>query len=73
MATAATTGTKWMIYGDFRSGFTIADRLGLTVELIPHLFGSVARFPTGQRGVFAYWRTGSKVVVPEALRYGEVL
>jgi HK97 family phage major capsid protein len=72
MATAATTGTKWALYGDFRAGFTIADRIGMSIELIPHLFGASQR-PTGQRGLFAYWRTGSKVVVPEALRYGEVL
>src|SRR6266542_678538 len=68
MATAATTGTKWALYGDFNAAFTIADRIGMTVELIPHLFGAALR-PTGQRGLFAYWRTGSKVVVPEALRY----
>lgn len=72
MATASSTGTKWALYGDFRAGFTIADRIGMTVEIVPHLFGATRR-PTGERGVFAYWRTGSKVVVPEALRYGEVL
>jgi HK97 family phage major capsid protein len=74
MATAATTTTKWALYGDFRAAFTIADRIGMTVELIPHLFGAAqGALPTGQRGLFCYWRTGSKVVVPEALRYGEVL
>jgi len=60
--------------GSFRSAFTIADRVGMTVELIPHLFGAAqGNLPTGQRGLYAFWRTGSKVVVPEALRYGEVL
>jgi HK97 family phage major capsid protein len=73
MATASSTGTKYALYGDFKAGFTIADRIGMQVELIPHLFGATNRFPTGQRGLFCYWRTGSKVVVPEALRYGEVL
>jgi HK97 family phage major capsid protein len=74
MATASTTGTKYALYGDFQAGFTIADRIGMTVELIPHLFGAAqGNLPTGQRGLFAYGRTGSKVVVPEALRYGEVL
>jgi HK97 family phage major capsid protein len=72
MATASTTTTKWALYGDFRAGFRIADRLGMTAELIPTLFGA-SRRPTGERGLFAYWRTGSKVIVPEALRYGEVL
>jgi predicted phage gp36 major capsid-like protein len=33
-----TTTTKIAILGDW-SGFTIVDRLGSTVELIPNLFG----------------------------------
>jgi hypothetical protein len=49
-ATIATTN-KIAIYGDF-STFLIADRLGGTVELIPHLFGATNRFPTGQRGAY---------------------
>ena len=71
-ATAATTGSKWAIYGDFRSAFFIADRIGMSVELVQNLFGANRR-PTAERGLLIYWRTGSKVVVPEALRYGETL
>jgi HK97 family phage major capsid protein len=73
IATASSSGTKLMIYGDFKSGFFIADRVGMSVELIPHLFGAANRYPTGQRGLYAFWRTGSKVVVPEPLRYLEAL
>ena len=74
MATASTTGTKYALYGDFQAGFTIADRVGMTVELIPHIFGAAqGNLPTGQRGLYAYWRTGSVVTVPNAFRYGEVL
>jgi HK97 family phage major capsid protein len=62
MATAITTGTKWAVFGDFRN-FLVADRLGFQVELIPHLFGSANRFPTGQRGLLAVWRSGSGVLV----------
>jgi HK97 family phage major capsid protein len=69
MTTTLTSGQKPVIYGDFFAAFTIADRIGMQVELIPHLFGGSAR-PTGQRGLYAIWRTGSKVVVPEALRVG---
>lgn len=71
MATGTTTGAKTIMYGDFGAGYTIADRIGMTVELVPHLFGGSGR-PTGQRGVFAYWRTGAKVVNAAALRYLEV-
>jgi HK97 family phage major capsid protein len=70
--TALTTGTTQMLYGDFRAAFTIADRLGMTLEVVSHLFGA-SRRPTGERGAFAYWRTGSKTVVPELLRYLETL
>jgi HK97 family phage major capsid protein len=72
MATGTTTGTKLIIGGDFRAGFTIVDRIGMTAELIPHLFGATNRLPTGQRGLFVYWRTGSDVVVLNAFRYLEV-
>jgi HK97 family phage major capsid protein len=71
MATGVTTGAKTIVYGDWQAGFLIADRIGMQIEIIPHLFGA-SRRPTGERGVFAHWRTGSKVVNPAALRYLEV-
>jgi HK97 family phage major capsid protein len=49
-----------LIYGDF-SNFVITDRIGVTVEFIPNLFGANRR-PTGQRGWLAWYRTGSGVV-----------
>jgi HK97 family phage major capsid protein len=64
------TGQKVMIGGDF-SQFIIVDRIGMDIELIPHLFGTNLR-PTGQRGFYALWRTGSVVAVPNAFRYLEV-
>jgi HK97 family phage major capsid protein len=74
MATGSTTGTKWAIYGDFFNGYQIVDRLGITAEIIPHLFGAAqGNLPTGQRGLYVYGRTGAGVIVPNAFRYGEVL
>ena len=70
-ASGVTTGTKLGFYGDFNAAFTIADRVGMTAEIVAHLFGA-SRRPTGERGLFAHWRTGSKVVNPSALRYLEV-
>lgn len=55
-----------MVYGDF-SGYTIVDRVGLTVEPIRHLFGGSNNFPNGMRGIWAYWRTGGRVTNSEAL------
>jgi HK97 family phage major capsid protein len=66
MATVTTTGTKFLAYGDF-SRFYIVDRIGLQIELIQHLFGASQR-PTGQRGLFAYWRNSSKLIDANAIR-----
>jgi HK97 family phage major capsid protein len=71
MATGATTGTKLIIGGDFRTGYKIVDRLGLSAELIPHMLGAT-RLPLGVRGLYVYWRTGAGVVAVNAFRYLEV-
>jgi HK97 family phage major capsid protein len=72
MSTATTTtGSKIVIFGDW-SGFTVVDRLGSTVEIVPQLFGATNRFPTGQRGIVYWWRSSSGVTKANALRYLEV-
>ena len=71
MATGSTTGTKLMIAGYWPS-YIICDRIGATMELIPHLFGAANRYPTGQRGAYFFWRVGGGTVVPNAFRYLEV-
>lgn len=60
-------GDKVLFYGDF-SNYVIADRVGMTVELIPHLVGSNRR-PTGQRGWYAYYRVGADSVNDDGFRY----
>jgi len=60
-------GHDVLIYGDFQN-YVIADRVGMTVEFIPHLFGSTNRFPTGQRGWYAYYRVGADSVNDGAFR-----
>jgi HK97 family phage major capsid protein len=49
------------IIGDF-SNYVIADRMGMQVETIPHLFGTPNNRPTGNRGFFAMARTGADSV-----------
>lgn len=66
MTDVTTVGAKFLLYGDF-SRFVIVDRVGLNVEVIPHLMGANRR-PTGQRGLYAYWRNGAKVVDANAFR-----
>jgi HK97 family phage major capsid protein len=67
--TVATTSPKTIIaiYGDL-SQFVITDRLGMAVEFIPHLFSTSHNRPTGSRGWFAYYRTGSDLVNPTGVR-----
>lgn len=67
MSSTYTTGQKIAVLGDF-SQFLIADRVGLTTEYIPHVFGLTTAMPRGERGVFAYWRVGSGVLVTNAFR-----
>jgi len=65
MQATVVNATKIMICGDFRY-FLVVDRIGLTVELIPHLVGGVSRLPTGQRALYAYWRNTSKTLSANA-------
>jgi HK97 family phage major capsid protein len=73
-STVTTTGAVSnfiLVYGDIGQAYVIADRIGTTVELVPHLFGTNRR-PTGQRGFFMYRRVGAEVVLPEAARLLDV-
>lgn len=56
-----------LAYGDIGAGYRIVDRLGLTVEVVQHVFGAAQR-PTGQRGLYCYFRVGGDLVVPEAVQ-----
>ncbi len=64
---SATENNYPLLYGDFGSGMVIVDRIGSTLELVPHLVGSNRR-PTGQRGALLWFRTGADVVIPNAFR-----
>lgn len=54
------------VFGDWNN-YVIADRLGMTVDFIPHLFGTNRR-PTGQSGWYAYYRVGADSVNDAAFR-----
>lgn len=66
MASGTADNTAILAFGDFQN-YVIADRLGTTVEFIPHLFGASGR-PTGQRGWYAYARVGADSVNDGAFR-----
>lgn len=62
----ATVDNLMAVFGDF-SNYVIADRIGMTVDFIPHLFGANRR-PTGQSGWFAFYRVGADSVNDAAFR-----
>ncbi|MFD9111626.1 phage major capsid protein [Streptomyces bottropensis] len=55
-----------MVYGDF-DNYVIADRIGMSIEFLPHLVGANRR-PTGQRGWYAWYRVGADSVNDGAFR-----
>jgi HK97 family phage major capsid protein len=74
MPATIVNGVKDILLGDF-SMFKIIDRVGMNVELIQNLTqqavaGAGFGFPTGQRGLFAWWRNGSKVLDAVGFRAG---
>jgi HK97 family phage major capsid protein len=64
---AATAVHHLLLFGDFQQ-FVIADRIGTTIEVVPHLFNTANNRPDGRRGLWMFFRTGSDVVVDDAFR-----
>ncbi len=66
MDNTVAAGKNLLVYGDF-SQYVITQRVGSSLELIPHLFGSNRR-PTGQRGAWLWARYGADSVNDNAFR-----
>jgi HK97 family phage major capsid protein len=64
---AASADNFGFFFGDFAQGYYIVDRVGLTVEYIPHLFHTTTNRPSGSRGFYAWFRTGAEVVNTAAI------
>jgi HK97 family phage major capsid protein len=60
-----------LVFGDFQN-YVIADRIGVTVEFIPHLFHTGNNRPSGSRGWYAYFRVGADSVNDDAFRLLDV-
>lgn len=66
--TGTTGAASILVVGDF-SNFYIAQRAGMNVEFVPHLFDTATTgLPKGQRALYAWTRVGSDIVVDEAFR-----
>ncbi len=60
-----------LVYGDMEN-YVIADRIGMTVEFIPHLLHTSNNRPSGQRGWYAHYRVGADSVNDGAFRILDV-
>ena len=54
-----------LVFGDF-TNYLIVDRVGFSVEYVPHLFHTTTNRPSGSRGWYAYWRTGADSINDDA-------
>jgi HK97 family phage major capsid protein len=66
MASETSSDDDILMFGDFQQ-FIIVDRVGMSIELIPHMFDGNGA-PTGTRGIWAMWRNSSAILVPNAFR-----
>ena len=61
----ATADNFLIVAGDWTK-YVIVDRIGLSVEFIPHLFATANNLPDGTRGWYAHWRTGADSILDTA-------
>jgi HK97 family phage major capsid protein len=67
MDSGVTSAHKIMLFGDYQQ-FLIVDRIGMSMELVPHVADPTTGYPTGTRGYYVWWRNNSVVLVPNAFR-----
>jgi HK97 family phage major capsid protein/HK97 family phage prohead protease len=60
-------GERVMLFGDFRAGFLIVDKVGMTIEIDPHVRDGNGKW-IGARALLAHYRNSSKVINDNALR-----
>jgi len=65
--TSSGVHTNITVVGDFKN-YVIPQRVGMNVELVPHLFDVTSNRPTGSRGWFAYARIGGDVSTSQGFR-----
>ena len=65
--TGTTGASNLAILGDFGNGYVVAQRVGMSIELIPNVVDG-SGIPTGQRAWLAWARVGADAVDPNAFR-----
>lgn len=56
-----------IVFGDFNN-YIIVDRVGATIEFIPHLFNTANNLPDGRRGFYLHFRSGAEPGTTNAFR-----
>ncbi len=64
---ATADGERIMLFGDFRQGFLIVDKVGMTIEIDPHVRDTNGKW-IGARAMLAHYRNSSLVLNDNALR-----
>lgn len=65
---AAATADNFLLFVGDWSRYVIVDRVGMTIELVPHLFHTANNRPSGQRGLLGWLRTGAESIDDNAFR-----
>lgn len=62
VSTLTTDAAVIVVFCDPKN-YVIVDRIGMNVEVIQNMLnGATPSFPTGQRGIYAYWRATARVL-----------
>jgi HK97 family phage major capsid protein/HK97 family phage prohead protease len=68
VSTLTTDAAIIAVFVDPKS-YIIVDRLGMGIEVIPNMLnGATPSFPTGERGIYAFWRNTAKPINADAGR-----
>ncbi len=70
--TPTTDDTTWGVLMP-PSNYVIVDRVGMSIKVIPDMLdGATPSFPTGQIGVYAFWRNTARVLNVDGGRQGAI-
>lgn len=72
VSTLTTDAAVIAVFGDPRN-YVIVDRIGMNVEVVPLMLnGATPSFPTGQRGIYCYWRATARALNVDGMRQLDV-
>ena len=68
VSTLSTDAAQIAVFGDPKN-YVIVDRIGMNVEVVPTMLnGATPSFPTGQRGIYCYWRGTARPLNVDGMR-----